>query len=190
MSNNVLKKEFQKRDVERLRNLVQGKYGERITMGTGYTKQDEVEHKEGDIWESDGRKWTIKNGIKENITKLDNFKKAAIPLFCPKCKQVMDKQLDPYYFKSFGECVDCRAKTETQLKIEGKWEDYTKTTFNKEIDHHIEEYKEFMNDKLSESNEGFVSEMGEVQKWVGGIDKERALTAMEEAINYLNSLKK
>jgi hypothetical protein len=29
-----------------------------------------------------------------------------------------------------------------------------------------------------------------VQKWVGGIDKDRALKAMEESINYLNSLKK
>ena len=33
MSDNVLKKEFQKRDVERLRNLVKGKYGDRSTMG-------------------------------------------------------------------------------------------------------------------------------------------------------------
>ncbi len=31
--------------------------------------------------------------IKENVTKLDKIKKAAIPLFCPKCKQVMNKQL-------------------------------------------------------------------------------------------------
>ena len=46
------------------------------------------------------------NGIKQNVTKLDKFKKTAVPLFCPSCKQIMDKQLDPYYFKSYGTCLD------------------------------------------------------------------------------------
>ncbi len=45
-NNSVLKKEFKSKDVERLRNLVKGKYGERTTMGTGYTKIKEF-HDEG-----------------------------------------------------------------------------------------------------------------------------------------------
>ncbi len=53
MSENVLKKEFKEKDVQRLRNLVQGKYGEKATMGTGYTKKQEF-HEEGDVWEEDG----------------------------------------------------------------------------------------------------------------------------------------
>ena len=36
MSDSVLRKEFQKRDVQRLRNLVQGKYGSKTTMGIVY----------------------------------------------------------------------------------------------------------------------------------------------------------
>ena len=83
----------------------------------------------------------------------------------------MDKQLDPYYYKSYGECVDCRATTETQLKKDGKWEEYIKTTFNKEVDISIEEYKSFMSDMLSESNNNYITEAGDIQKWVGGIDK-------------------
>ena len=39
MSDNVLKKDFNKKDVERLRNLVKGKAGERTTQGIGYTKK-------------------------------------------------------------------------------------------------------------------------------------------------------
>ncbi len=35
-----------------------------------------------------------------------------------------------------------------------------------------------------------LSTIGEIQKWVGGIDKERAQNALDEMINYLNSLKK
>ena len=190
MSDSVLRKEFQKRDVQRLRNLVAGKHGNKTTIGVGYTGKTQEEHKEGDVWEQNGRTWTIKDGLKENVTKLDKFKSAAIPLFCPKCKQVMDKQLDSHYFKAYGECLDCRATTETQLKISGKWENYVNQTFNKEIDLHVEDYKSFIDNKLSESNNSFVTEAGDVQKWVGGIDKDRALKAMEESINYLNSLKK
>jgi hypothetical protein len=190
MSDNVLKKQFQKKDVERLRNLVKGKYGDRSTVGIGYTGEQEEEHKEGDVWESKGKTWTIRDGIKENVTKLDKFKSLAIPLFCPDCKQVMEKQLDPYYFKSYGHCLDCRTVFETKLKVEGKWEDYCKETYNREIDHYIEEYKGFIQDKLSESNEGFVTEAGDVQKWVGGIDKKRAEESLGEVIEYLNSLKK
>jgi hypothetical protein len=102
----------------------------------------------------------------------------------------MDKQLDPFYYKSFGECLDCRTVTETQMKINGTWGDYTNKTFNDEIDHQIEEYKSYFESVLSDGNEGYVSENGEVQKWVGGIDKERAQTALEEVIKHLNSLKK
>ena len=190
MSDSVLKKEFQKRDVERLRNLVKGKYGDRTTVGIGYSKTPEGEHKEGDIWKSDGKEWTIKDGLKENITKLDKFKKAAIPLFCPECKQIMDKQLDPFYFKSYGHCLDCRTKFETQLKIKGKWENYVNSTFNAEIDQQIEEYKGYFESILSEGNQNYVSENGEIQKWVGGIDKERAQNALDEMVKHLNSLKK
>ena len=65
-----LKKEFQEKDVERLRNLIQGKHGNKTRSSVGFSKADEF-HAEGDIWESNGRTWTIKEGIKQNITKLD-----------------------------------------------------------------------------------------------------------------------
>ena len=47
-----------------------------------------------------------------------------------------------------------------------------------------------MNMKMNESNSGFVTEAGEVEKWDGGINKERAKEALREGIEYLNSLKK
>ena len=82
MKDNVLKKEFAKKDVKRLRNLVKGKSGERTGQGVGYTKKDEF-HKEGDTWEENGRMWTIRDGIKENITKLDKFKKGSCAFILP-----------------------------------------------------------------------------------------------------------
>jgi len=189
MKDNVLKKEFTKKDVQRLRNIVKGKSGERTGKGIGYTKKQEF-HKEGDTWVENGRTWTIRDGIKENITKLDKFKKAAVPLFCPSCNQVMNKQLDSHYYKAYGHCLDCRAKAETRMKEDGKWEKYLKNTTNKEIDSMIEEYKDFMDSALNAGNAGYVTEAGEVEKWVGGINKERAKKSMDEAIKYLEGLKK
>jgi len=190
MSDSLLKKTFQKKDVERIRNLVKGKSGDRITSGVGYNKSSVEDHKEGDVWKSNGKTWTIRDGIKENVTKLDKFKKAAVPLFCPSCKQVMDKQLDPFYYKSYGTCVDCRTNFETKLKLENKWELYTDDLFNKEIDKQIEEYKGYMENALSENNNSFITEAGDIEKWVGGIDKDRVKKSMEETIKYLKNLKK
>jgi hypothetical protein len=76
------------------------------------------------------------------------------------------------------------------MKLEGKWSKYLKNTTNKELDNMIEEYKSFMMDALNEGNDSFITESGEVEKWVGGINKERATKAMEETIKYLESLKK
>ena len=86
------RKQFKKHDVERLRNLVKGKTGDKTTSGIGYNGEESIDHKEGDIWEEDGKTWTIRDGIKENITKLDKFKKVAVPIFCPNCKQNIDRQ--------------------------------------------------------------------------------------------------
>ena len=143
----MLKKEFKKHDVERLRNLIKGKSSSRTSQGVGYTKSSSEDHEEGDVWEENGRTWTIKDGITENITKLDKFKKTTVPLFCPNCKKIMDKQLDANYYKSYGTCLDCRTKFETKLKVEGKWEDYVKNTFNLEIDQTIIEYKNYFKEK-------------------------------------------
>ena len=106
MSENVLKKDFKSADVQRLRNLMTGKQGERTTAGVGYSKQQEF-HNEGDIWEEDGRQWTIKNGIKQNLTKLDKAKKLVVmPLFCPCCSNLMKKRNDKLFYIQYNRCCD------------------------------------------------------------------------------------
>ena len=184
----VLKKEFQKRDVERLRNLVQGKYGEKTRSSVGFTNKQEF-YNEGDIWESDGRTWTIKEGIKQNITKLDRAKKAhIIPLFCPKCGKLM-KRVDKPYYNVHGYCLDCHAKAEDKLKKEGIYKEHYNKINDKILDKRILEFKQYVADKLSESNDSFVSENGEIEKWVGKLDKEKVDEHTKDVIEYLESLK-
>lgn len=189
MSDNVLKKQFAEKDIQRIRNLVKGKQGEKTVSGIGYTKET-TDHVEGDIWKEDNRTWTIINGLKQNITKLDKFKKASVPLFCPCCKGIMDKQLDSHYYKSYGSCLNCRTEFETKLKVEGKWDEYVKDTFNQEIDQYIEDYKIFFKERLEEGNKGTVTEAGDVERWIGSINEERANESLNEVISYLENLKK
>ena len=133
-NNSVLKKEFKQKDVERLRNLVQGKYGDKTTVGIGYSKAKEF-HAEGDIWEEDGRTWTIKNGIKQNITKLDSAKQGIVlPLFCPKCSKTMKPHLDKRWFVINGHCFNCQVDYEHTLRQEGKMEEMQQQVVNDHID--------------------------------------------------------
>ena len=47
-----------------------------------------------------------------------------------------------------------------------------------------------MDNAINASSDGFVTESGEVEKWVGGVNKERAEKALKETVKYLESLKK
>ena len=187
---NVLRKEFSKKDVQRARNLVQGKTGDRTTEGIGYSKKDTF-YKEGDVWEENGRKWTIKDGIKQNITKYDEVKKAIkIPLFCPNCKKQMKHKFDSSYYKIHKKCYDCFLYFVQDMKKLGTWEIYEKNIHNSDLDVFINDFKDFIEDQLTTSNESYVTEQGDVEKWVGGYDKERVLESLEKTVEYLENLKK
>ncbi len=186
---NVLKKEFAKKDVERLRNLMQGKYGNKTTTGIGYSKPDEF-HKEGDIWEYDDRTWTIKDGIKQNITKLDKAKKAHLmPLMCPSCNKVMKNKNDKSYYNIHKSCFRCVILKEEKLKQEGKWEEYQRNIKNIEIDNKIIDFKDYVSDKLKETNNSFISEAGDKETWKGKVNKERVEANVKDVVEYLESLK-
>ena len=190
MKDNVLKKQFVEKDVQRLRNIMTGKYGEKTTVGTGYSKKQEF-RQEGDIWVENGRKWTIKDGIKQNITKLDKAKKAHLmPLMCPKCSKVMKNKNDKTYYKIHKTCFKCVILKEEDLKREGKWEEYQREIKNSEIDNKIVEFKAYVADKLQETNHGFISEAGDKETWKGKVNTERVDENIKDVVKYLESLKK
>tara|TARA_R110001592_G_scaffold252600_1_gene515380 strand:+ start:86 stop:661 length:576 start_codon:yes stop_codon:yes gene_type:complete len=187
---NVLKKEFAKNDVNRLRNLVQGKYGEKVQQGVGFNKKDEFRG-EGDVWEEDGRKWTVKNGIRQNITKFDKAKKAHVmPIFCPNCKKPMKKTFDKDYYNIHKKCFDCVIDFEHDLRKAGLFEEYEKNIQNAEIDGFIGDFKAHVEESLTQDNSSYVTEAGDVENWVGGLNRERVLEALDKTINHLEKMKK
>lgn len=189
MKDNVLKKEFSKKDVQRARNLVQGNTSARTTEGIGYSKKYE-HHKEGDVWEEDGRQWTIKNGVKQNITKMDKFKKMGkTPLFCPECGNLMKKHLDAKVFPAYQKCFDCVVDFEAQLQKEGKLEEYHTQLRNQHVQSAIDGYKAFMDDAKKQSNANYVTEAGDVENWKGGKNKEEFERELQEGLEFLEGLK-
>ena len=88
------------------------------------------------------------------------------------------------------QCYSCVISFETELKHKGLWEDYKNRIINTDIDNFIEDYKLFVKSKLEESNMGFVTEAGDVENWVGNINKDKVLSSLDETIEYLESFKK
>ena len=181
-----LKKVFSKRDVQRMRNLITGKSGERTTVLSGWDKHTE-DHKEDDVWEEAGRKWTIKNGIKQNITKLDRIKDLGIlPLNCPCCKEVMPvDDLNKKMYAIHRMCLNCVIEMEAKIKLEGKWEEYAKNIMNSNKNASLEEF-EMALDAWMQEKDTFVSEDGDIESWNGG-DKKKMF---EEIKANLDKLKK
>lgn len=176
-----LNKEFRKTDVNRLRNLIQGKTGDSTGTQIGYnTKQED--RKEGDIWVENKKTWTIKNGIKQTISKLDKIKKEVfMPLCCPECSKVMKKRLDKPNYKLHKTCFDCVVDFEHKLKIKGEYNDYIKKLKAKNSLDIVDEMESYLLDAINTSNSGFVSEDGVVERWVGGVNKVELTKQVKEA---------
>ena len=188
-NDNVLKKEFSKKDVQRARNIITGDTSARTTEGIGYTKKYE-HHTEGDVWEENGRTWTIKNGLKQNITKMDKFKKMGkLPLFCPECGTLMKKHLDTKVFPAYQKCFDCVVDYEAELWRQGKSEDYFNSLRNDHIQSAMNGFEEFMKDRMKESNANYVTEAGDVENWKGGKSKEELEQELQDGLEFLENLK-
>jgi transcription elongation factor Elf1 len=162
-----LNREFTKRDVNRLRNIITKKYGETTATQTGYNKQL-TDHVESDTWEENGKTWTIKNGLKQSVTKLDKFKQLSlVPLLCPECNHLMKTPFDKKMYQFHKKCSNCVIEFETKLKINGGYKEYAQSIIDGNIQHFLKEYEEFLDDISLNINTGFVSEDGVVEKWIG-----------------------
>ena len=179
-----LKKEFKPRDVARMRNLITGKTGDSTQLQSGWEKDKGV-HTEGDIWEESGKKWTIKNGLKQTVTKLDNIKKLIVlPLCCPNCKKLM--KVDQYNKKMWAihqKCFDCVIKMESEIKRQGKWAEYESNIMNRNKNAELDDLEQALEQWVTE-RDSFVSEAGEIERWGGG-DKTNIYKQVKESIAEL-----
>lgn len=107
-------------DVRRKINEVMKKTSEQIVVG--WRPSLEEKRQEGDVWEDvGGKKWTIKNGVRQTVTKLDA---AKTPHWCPQCSKPLNHRIDVKFWRIRNKCMDCIIKEETEIRRQGKWKEY------------------------------------------------------------------
>jgi len=188
MSESMLQREFKGKDVQRMRNIITKDYTAKTTTQIGYSKA-QIDHKEGDVWDENGKQWTIKNGIKQTVTRFDKLKESIhLPLTCPNCNKAMrGDRLNKKMWPIHKMCFDCVILMETKLKITGQYEEYARGLVTGGVKAHIKDLEDVMLElALSDNNESFVTEAGDVEKWAGkGVDKQKITTELQEYIQKL-----
>lgn len=186
MSDTNLKKEFSKRDVQRMRNIITGNAGGATGVQVGYSKQSQ-NYQEGDVWEDSGKVWTIKNGIKQTVTKYDKLKRLVVlPLTCPNCgKPMKSTDLNKKMWSVHNKCFDCVVDMETKIKIEGKWDEYEKEMMNANKDAMVNDFEKAFNEYINSQNESYFTEAGDIESWSGGKINEEEVKNVKEYIKKL-----
>lgn len=180
-----LKKEFASKDVQRMRNLITGKAGDKIGIQSGYEKSRQ-DHKEGDEWEENGKLWTINNGIKQTVTKYDKLKRLVVlPYKCSSCEKPMSlNDLNKKMYSLHGICFDCVIQRETALKINGKYEDYEKKMLNINKNDLLSDLEAGLEQWISEKDT-FVSEDGVVESWSNTSNNKEVYKEIKQRIKKL-----
>ena len=188
MEESKLQREFNKRDVQRMRNIITKDYNAKTTTQVGYTKQN-INHVEGDVWEENNKNWTIKNGLKQTVTRFDKIKKTImLPLACPKCGEAMKStHLNKKMWPIHSMCFECVIKMETKLKHDGLYETYARDMVNRGARVYIKDLEDALLElALMDNNEDFVTEAGDIEKWAGkGLDKEKLAKEIQEHIQEI-----
>jgi len=88
------------------------------------------------------------------------------------------------------QCSDCVIKHETELKRQGKFEEYQQNMNKQSVVYHIKEMENILLElALNQSNESFITEAGDIETWKGkGIDSEKLIQDIQEYIQKLKDV--
>ena len=189
MSESQLQREFDERDLQRMRNIITGNTANATRIQTGYQKKT-IERKEGDVWEENGKKWTIKNGLKQTVTKHDKLRELVkMPLKCPECEKAMKaNKLNKKMWNIHKKCFDCVIEYETKLKSTGDYEEYAKNIMNANKNTFADDYEAAVKEYETSKPDTYVSEAGDIENWVGGKVNPEVIKALKENIKQLREL--
>jgi hypothetical protein len=162
-----------------------------VTSGERHVKRIE-----GDVWEERGKMWTIKNGIKKTVTKMDEARREFLtPLACPKCGEAMKAQADAKIWSINKTCLNCLVEAEHKIRKAGKWEEYEKAKILANATGFVKDLESFFKEFAAESvTKAHVTEDGVIEKWkddglVAEIGKDVVKNINEKITNYKNQTK-
>ena len=183
-----MKKVITEQKVQRMRNIVMGKYGKKTEVQTGYVRK-EAERKEGDVWEARGKTWTMKNGIIRNITKTSAARKALrLPLCCPECGNRMKKRLDKKFYDLKKRCFDCQVAFEHVKRIDGTYDEYEKKQIQENAEQMYKTAELMLNDYLKDAkSQHYITEAGQLEDWSGGHSESDLKNLVEHELKTLRT---
>ena len=129
-------------NIEKIRKMAKGIYNRPIQVG--YTPKSINERKEGEIWEeTSGRKFTIENGKRKQLTKVPpkGFDK------CEKCEKLILKTIDQQTYNRMSKCRVCQLEFEAELHRKGEWNDWVADMEKKRWEAIKAEYDQEMADR-------------------------------------------
>jgi hypothetical protein len=127
--------------------MVSGKYRERVTIG--YEGKTTNQRKEGEEWvDARGRRWTLKDGKKKQITKVPprGFDKCN-GWEGSDCEKLILKTIDQETFNRMGRCRICQVEFEADLYRKGKWNEWVADMEKKRWESILAEYEQEMGEK-------------------------------------------
>ena len=126
-------------NIEKVKKMMKGIYNRPIQIG--YEGKTIAQRKEGEIWEEpSGRKFTIENGKRKQLTKVPpkGFDK------CGTCDKMILKDIDQDTYNRMSRCYHCQLEFEADLHREGKWQDWVKEMETKRWESVLAEYEQEM----------------------------------------------
>jgi len=171
-------------NVRRKINEVMKKTDERIVVG--WRPSLAQERKEGEEWtDENGKLWTVKNGIKQSISKLQD---AKTPWWCPECKKSMSHRHDVKMWRKTGKCMDCVAREETEIRRRGEWDRYEwekmKANYIGEVKDKIQELQHYY-DNVSAPEFLYADDTKILMTERWNVDIDRVKAALEKDISDL-----
>ena len=185
-----MKKGIKESNVQRMRNLVTGKYNSKTKIRSGYIKSHK-DRQEGDVWEENGKTWTVKNGIRRTVNKLDSARKAySVPFCCPKCTEKLNHPVHKNMYRRWGMCFTCVTKWEHKMRKDGTYDEwhaqFDEANFNSFIKDVQKEYEEWLENRTSKR---FITEAGDIEEWKGGKSKDELSKEFKEQVKKAMELR-
>ena len=127
--------------------MISGKFKQRVSIG--YEGKTTNQRKEGEEWvDARGRRWTLKDGKKKQITKVPprGFDKCN-GWEGSDCEKLILKTIDQETFNRMGRCRICQVEFEADLYRKGKWNEWVADMEKKRWESILAEYEQEMGEK-------------------------------------------
>jgi len=180
------------RNVDAVKQMLDGTHKSQTKKSLGWVPKIDSRRREiGEKWiDEDGRTWEQKDGYRVKHGKLDWLREELYGnKTCPKCNNSMTKRLDKKYFGIYKMCMDCSIEFETQLRVEGKWEDFQKQKIKSNIDSFVKDVaveKEDLKKTLGKEKLEYVNSDGSLEYWDNPYTSDQIHKAVDE---YYEKLK-